>query len=70
MLPYVLAGGECGDLGEEFRRGLRVEGFVIDVGRRVGSGFCSGHLKEKAKKRKKEGRNEGLEEDGGATQET
>ena len=27
--------------------------FVINVGRRVGSGFCSGYLEEKAKKRKK-----------------
>jgi len=53
MLPHVLAGGECGGLGEEFRGGPGVEGFVVNVGRRVGGGFCSGHLKEKAKKRKK-----------------
>jgi len=53
MLPYILAGGESGDLDEEFSGGPRVEGFVINVGRRVRCSFCSGHLKEKAKKIKK-----------------
>jgi len=53
VLPHILAGGESGGLDEEFSGGPRVEGFVIDVGRRVGCIFCSGHLKGKAKKRKK-----------------
>jgi len=53
MLPHNLARDESGGLGKEFNRGPRVEGFVINVGRRVGSYFCSSHLKEKAKKRKK-----------------
>jgi len=47
-----------------------VEGFVIYVGRTVRGGFCSSHFKEKAKKEKKEGRNEGLVEDDGVTRET
>jgi len=70
VLPHILVRGKSGDLDEEFSEGPRVEGFVIDVGRRVGCSFCSGHLKKKAKRRKKEGRNEGLEEDDGATRET
>jgi len=70
MLPYILTGGKSGGLGEEFSRGPGVEGFVIYVGRRVGSDFCSIHFKEIAKKEKKEGRNEGLAEDDGGTRET
>jgi len=46
MLPHVLDGSKPGGLGEEVSRSPRVEGFVIDVGRRVGGGFGSGHLEE------------------------
>jgi len=53
MLPHVLVGSESGGLSKEFSRGPGVEGFVINAGRRIGNGFCSGHLKEKAKKRTK-----------------
>jgi len=53
MLLYILPGGESGGVREEFNGGPRVEGFVIDVGRRVGCSFCLGHLKGKGKKRKK-----------------
>jgi len=53
VLPYIFAGGESGGLDEEFSGCPWVEGFVIDVGRRVGCSFCSDHLKGKAKKRKK-----------------
>jgi len=64
---YTFAGGEARGLSEEVLGGPGVQGFVIYVGRRIGSGFCSSHLKEKANKREKEGRNEGLVEDDGAT---
>jgi len=53
VLPHVLAGGKNGGLDKEFNGSPRVECFVIYVGRRVGSGFCSSHFKEKAKKEKK-----------------
>jgi len=46
MLPHVLAGGKRGGLGEEVNRSPWVEGFVVNVGRRVGGGFGSGHLEE------------------------
>jgi len=46
MLPHVFTGSKRGGLGEEVSRSLRVEGFVIDVGRRVGDCFGSGHLEE------------------------
>jgi len=41
MLPHILVGGKSGGLGEEFNEGPRVLDFVIYVGRRDGSGFCS-----------------------------
>jgi len=44
MFPHVLAGGERGGLGEEVIKS--VQGFIINVGRRVGGGFGSGHLEE------------------------
>jgi len=67
ILPHILAGSKSGGLGEEFSGSPRVEGSVIYVGRTIISGFCSSHFKEKATKEKKEGRNEGLVEDDGAT---
>jgi len=42
MFPHVLAEG----LDEEVIRSPRVQGFVVNVGRRVVSGFCSGYLEE------------------------
>jgi len=46
MFPHVLAGGEHGGLDEEFIRSPRVQGFVVNIGRRVGGGFGSSHLEE------------------------
>jgi len=46
MLPHVLVESKFGSLGEEVSESPRVEGFVIDGGRRVGGGFGSGHLEE------------------------
>jgi len=46
MLLHILAGSKLGSLGEEVSRSPRVEGLVIDGGRRVGGGFGSGHLEE------------------------
>jgi len=46
MLRHVHTGGKCRSLGEELGRGPRIQGLVVYVGRRVGSGLCSSHLEE------------------------
>jgi len=59
VFPYILAGGESGSLGEEFNGSPGVEGFVIYVGRRVGSGrkkqgFSGSRWRDSKKPRKTE----------------
>jgi len=68
VLPHVLAGVESGGLGEEFSGIPRVEGFVIYAGRRIGGGFCSSHLEEIQKSKKRKEENEGSEKGDGVTQ--
>jgi len=53
MVPHVFEGSKFGSLSEKVNGSPRIQGFVIDVGKRVRSGFCLGHLKEKAIKRKR-----------------
>jgi len=45
----------------------RVEGFVSYFGRRIGCGFCSSHLEESLKIKKRKEENEGSEEGDGVT---
>jgi len=68
MFLHVLAGGERGGLGEEVIRISRVQGFVVNVGRRVEGGFGSGHLEEKVKRERRKEERRGFRRSDGVAQ--
>ena len=58
VFPHVPARVESRDFSEKLNRGPGVQSSVICVGWRVESGFCSSHLEESLKNKKKKEENE------------